>query len=62
MAPHQQETIESQHLTTPACFVFDACALIAYFNDEAGADKAERLIEQAREGEVQLYASSINRT
>jgi len=29
-------------------FVLDACALIAYLNDEAGADVVERLLEDAR--------------
>jgi len=41
-------------------FVLDACALIAYFNDETGADKAEHLISRALREEVVLYAASIN--
>lgn len=44
----------------PECFVFDACALIAYLNDEPGADKAESLLEQAHEGHVRLYIASVN--
>jgi predicted nucleic acid-binding protein len=41
-------------------FVFDACTLIAFFNDEVGADKTEQLIERARMGEIQVYCMSIN--
>jgi len=46
--------------TSPARFVLDASAIIAYFNDEDGADKVEQLIEQAQSGEAELYAASIN--
>lgn len=38
----------------PECFVLDACALIAYLNDEPGADKVEDLLEQAHRGRIQL--------
>ena len=41
-------------------FVLDACALIAYLNDEAGADVVERLLEDARENRAQLFAASVN--
>jgi len=44
----------------PECFVFDACALIAYLNDEPGADKVEDLLEQAHRGRIQLYVASVN--
>jgi uncharacterized protein with PIN domain len=44
----------------PECFVFDACALIAYLNDEPGADKVEDLLEQARRDRVHLYVASVN--
>lgn len=44
----------------PNRYVFDACALIAFFNDEIGADKVEMLIERAQAGEVELLANSIN--
>ena len=37
-------------------YVFDACALIAFLNDEDGADKAEHLFGRALAGEVDLYA------
>lgn len=41
-------------------YVFDACALIAFLNDEDGADKVEQLFELAWAGEVELYATSVN--
>jgi predicted nucleic acid-binding protein len=41
-------------------YVFDACALIAFLNNEDGADKAEALFEQVGAGEIELYAMSIN--
>jgi PIN domain nuclease of toxin-antitoxin system len=41
-------------------FVLDACALIAYLNDEIGADVVERLFEDARENRVQLLVASVN--
>ena len=41
-------------------YVFDACALIAFLNDEEGANKVEALFEQAGIGEVELYAMSVN--
>ena len=51
-------------MTQPASavdrFVFDACALIAYFTDEEGAEKAEHLIEQAQAGKSELYVASVN--
>lgn len=39
-------------------FVFDACALIAYLNDEPGADKVEDLLDQAQQNHVQLYVTA----
>ena len=41
-------------------YVFDACALIAFLNDEEGADKTEELFNQTSAGEVELYAMSVN--
>jgi len=40
--------------------VLDACALIAYFNDEPGAEEMQKLLEKAWQGEVALYVSSLN--
>ncbi|MGC8781688.1 MAG: PIN domain-containing protein [Anaerolineae bacterium] len=44
----------------PECFVLDACALIAYLNDESGAEKVESLLDQAHQGQAQLYMASVN--
>jgi len=41
-------------------FVFDACALIAYFNDEVGAEVVEDLLERARQDRVQIYVAAVN--
>jgi predicted nucleic acid-binding protein len=41
-------------------FVFDACALIAYFNDEVGAEVVEDLLERARHGRARLYVAAVN--
>lgn len=61
MSDDQTQNPPSEETTTPpARFVFDACAFIAYFNNEPGADKAELLLEAARRGENQLYAMSVN--
>ncbi len=60
MSADQTQNPPSEEAAPPARFVFDACAFIAYFNDEPGADKAERLIEEARRSENQLYAMSVN--
>jgi predicted nucleic acid-binding protein len=41
-------------------FVFDACGLIAYLNDEPGADAIEELLQRARETRAQLYVAAVN--
>lgn len=41
-------------------FVFDACALIAYLNDEAGAEIVEELLESARQDKIELYVAAVN--
>ena len=41
-------------------FVFDACALIAYFNDEVGAEVVEDLLEHARQDRARLYVAAVN--
>jgi uncharacterized protein len=41
-------------------FVFDACALIAYFNDEVGAEVVEDLLERARQDRARLYVAAVN--
>jgi predicted nucleic acid-binding protein len=41
-------------------YILDACALIALFNDEKGADIVEGLIEQARNNEIALSMNAAN--
>jgi predicted nucleic acid-binding protein len=41
-------------------YVFDACALIAFFNDEDGADVIERLFSEANAGECSIAMNKIN--
>ena len=41
-------------------YVFDACALIAYLNDETGANVVEDLLTRAIQGQVELYVAAIN--
>ena len=41
-------------------FVLDACSLIAFLNDEEGADKVEDLLRKAKEEKVALYMNKVN--
>ena len=41
-------------------YVFDACALIAYLNDEVGAEVVEGLLTSTREQGTQLYVAAVN--
>lgn len=41
-------------------FVLDACALLAFLNNEPGADKVEELLKRARKKEITLYVHAIN--
>ena len=41
-------------------YVFDACALIAYLNDENGAVIVADLLSRARNQQTQLYAAAVN--
>lgn len=50
----------SANADRPECFVLDACALIAYLNDEPGGEKVENLLDQAHQGRVRLYVASVN--
>jgi ribonuclease VapC len=40
--------------------VLDSFALIAYFEDEQGADEVEDLLQQAEKAEIQLLMSVVN--
>ena len=41
-------------------FVLDACALIAYFNDEVGAEVVEDVLEHLRQRPPRLYVAAVN--
>lgn len=41
-------------------FVLDACALIAFFNDEQGADRVEDIIEKAMRKEYIIFMNKLN--
>lgn len=41
-------------------FVLDACALIAFFSDEEGADIVENLLIKAEKNEIALLIHAIN--
>jgi len=44
----------------PERYVFDACALIAYLNDEAGAEVVDDLLTLAAQGRVQCFVAAVN--
>jgi predicted nucleic acid-binding protein len=41
-------------------YVFDACALIALFKKEQGADKVKALLDNALDGQDLIYMSTVN--
>jgi len=41
-------------------YVFDACALIAYLNNEDGSDSIRNLLKKAADGECVIYINIIN--
>ena len=41
-------------------YILDACALIALFDDEAGADIVEELIDRARNNEITVTMNAAN--
>lgn len=41
-------------------FVIDACSLIAFFNDESGAEKVEALFQKALDEEAEIFLHTIN--
>jgi PIN domain nuclease of toxin-antitoxin system len=41
-------------------YTLDACALLAFLNDEEGADTIEELLDRAVAGDVFLFMSIIN--
>lgn len=41
-------------------YVLDACAVIAFLVDEAGADKVEEKLQQAAKNEIEVHLHTIN--
>ena len=41
-------------------YILDSFVIIAYLNDEGGADKVEELLDRASEGEISLFMHAIN--
>lgn len=41
-------------------YVLDACALIAYINDEKGAEVTDSLIRNSRKGKCEIYMHQLN--
>ncbi|MDR0456332.1 MAG: PIN domain-containing protein [Treponema sp.] len=41
-------------------YILDACALLALFDDEEGADIVENILEQARNNEAALIMNAAN--
>jgi len=41
-------------------YVFDACALVAFFNDESGADVVENLFLEASQGKCDIVMNKYN--
>ena len=41
-------------------YVLDACALIAFFNNEVGAEKMENLFEKALRDEIKIFMLIVN--
>jgi len=41
-------------------YVFDACALLSYLNDEPGSDIVEELLKKATDGEMDIYMNIVN--
>ena len=41
-------------------YVFDANALVILFENKAGAEKVQKILNQANEGHAELYMSAVN--
>ncbi|GFP19468.1 ribonuclease VapC [Candidatus Hakubella thermalkaliphila] len=44
----------------PRRFVLDSFAVLAYLNDEEGADQVEEILKGARAGEMEVYMHVVN--
>ena len=41
-------------------YIFDACAMIAYLNNELGSDTINEMLKKAIDGDVEIYMNIIN--
>lgn len=41
-------------------YVLDSYAILTYFQNEAGAEKVEKLLADAETGDVRLFLSAVN--
>ena len=41
-------------------FVLDACTLIAFLNDEEGADEVEEILQMAKQRKAQVFMNQLN--
>ena len=41
-------------------YIFDACALIAYLNNEPGSDAINEMLKKAIDGDAEIYMNIIN--
>ena len=41
-------------------YIVDACAIVAFYKDEKGADKIEKLLDEAVSGQSIIYMNIIN--
>ena len=41
-------------------YILDACALVAFINDEIGADVVQNVLESAEKGNVEVYMNKLN--
>ena len=46
--------------TEPGRYVLDSFAVLAYLEDEAGADQVNALLEAARQGQASIWMSIVN--
>jgi ribonuclease VapC len=47
-------------MAKPMIYVLDAFALIAYFENEPGAERVEQILQDARDGKARAFLSIIN--
>jgi len=41
-------------------YIFDACALLTYLNDEQGSETVDDLLKKAVDGKIEIYMNIVN--